>query len=276
MSLPINNPLAALIAATGENLLAIDAEQALLRAGRPHIEPDANMIAASGTVSARSLAIIPIQGTLAARGYGVAMDRLRNSIRSAANNPDVAAIVLDIDSPGGTVAGTPETAATIREAAKMKKVVAVSNTLAASAAFWLASQASEFVVTPSGDVGSVGVLSMHLDLSKALGDLGVAVTLIHAGKYKVEGNPFEPLGEDARANVQARVDEAHTAFVKDVALGRGISQTRVREEFGQGRVVGASQAISAGMADRVATMSDVIAGLTARRVAPRRSALAFI
>jgi signal peptide peptidase SppA len=275
MTLQHLNPLAALLAATGESVLAIDAAQAMLRAGRVAAVPDAALHANGGNDGPRMVAVIPVQGNLTARGYGVPMDRLRNSIRGAANNPDVSAIVLDMDSPGGTVAGTPETAQVIREAAKQKKVIAVANTLAASAAYWLASQATELVITPSADVGSIGVFSMHLDVSKAMSDFGIAVTMIHAGKYKVEGNPFEALGDEAMAYTQARVDESYDAFIKDIALGRGISQAKVRDDFGQGRTMGAASAVANGMADRIATMSDVLAGLTPRRSQSRRSAMAF-
>lgn len=276
--LHLNSALVALLAATGERILAIDAEQALLRAGRECVAPDARLVAASGgSASQGMVAVIPVQGTLSARGYGVPMDRLRNSIRGAVNNPDVSAIVLDMDTPGGTVAGTPETAAAIREAAQQKKIIAVSNTLSASAGYWLGAQASEFVVSPSADVGSIGVFAMHLDVSKALESLGVSPTMIvsSGSPYKVEGNPFAPLSDEARAYQQARVDESYDQFVRDVAQGRGTSLTNVRENFGQGRVMGADKAVALGMADRVATIGDVIAGLSGKRPSARRSALAF-
>lgn len=276
MKLDMTNPLIALLASTGESLLALDLEQAALRAGRVPVLPDANMVSTSVVEGPKLVAVIPIQGVVTARGGGVAMDRLRNSIRSAANNPDVGAIVLDMDTPGGTYAGTPETAATVAEAAQSKKVVAMVNTLAASAGYWIASQASEIVVSPSSDVGSIGVYRMHIDVSKALEDVGVAINFIHAGKFKVEGNPFQALGDEARAYMQSSVDESYDEFVRAVAAGRGVSITKARDEFGQGRVIGADKAVALGMADRVATMSDVLAGLSGRRTAQRRSAMAFL
>jgi signal peptide peptidase SppA len=139
----------------------------------------------------------------------------------------------------------------------------VANTLAASAAYWLASAASELVVTPSGEVGSIGVFAIHEDYSAALDRVGVKVSLISAGKYKTEGNPFEPLGEEAQAAVQGTVNDYYDMFIRAVARGRGVSQADVIAGFGEGRVVMAEQAVRLGMADRVATIDEVIGGLQA-------------
>lgn len=233
------------------------------------------------------VAIIPIAGVLMPRGgrysFGQGMDSLRAQIRAAADDPDVAAIVLDVDSPGGTVAGSVETAAEVRAAAEKKRVVAVANPSIGSAAYWIASQASELAVSPMGDVGSIGVYAMHVDASQAFKAAGLDVTLVRSGKYKAEGSPFAPLTDEAKAYMQSRVDEAHTAFIRDVAQGRKVAQAKVRSEFGEGRMVGAEQAVARGLADRVATLDQVIAGLVGRSSsasssgAPlrRRSALAF-
>jgi len=272
LKLDLSNPLIAYLAATGESLHALDLELAAIRLGRPAAEPDAKLVA-TGSGGAGMIAVIPVQGLMTARG---SLERLRNSMRSAANNPDVSAIVMDMDTPGGTYAGTPETAAAVAEAAKAKKVVAVVNTLAASAGYWLASQASEIVMSPSADVGSIGVYRMHIDVSKALSDLGVTINLIHSGRFKVEGNPFEPLGDEARAYSQASVDESHDEFIQAVAAGRGVSRAKVREDFGQGRVIGADKAVSLGMADRIGTLPEVLSSLAGRRAPQRRSAMAFL
>jgi signal peptide peptidase SppA len=256
---------------TGEQIFAID-EQRIAQASAPATSVDAPKV----------IALIPVRGVLSPRGYSSyagrleGMEGLRDRINSAARNPDVSAIVLDVDSPGGTVAGTPETAQTVAAAAKAKPVIAVANTLAASAAYWIASQATQLVVTPSADVGSVGVISAHLDMSKMLEDFGLKVTMVSAGKYKAEGSPFAPLADEAKANMQARVDEAYADFIRDVAAGRKVTQARAREEFGQGRVVSARRAVDIGMADRVATLPEVIGGLlTPKGQQRRRSSLAF-
>lgn len=229
---------------------------------------------------AGSVAIVPIYGALMPRGgwFSTGMDSVRAQVRDYAANADVSAIVLDIDSPGGSVAGTMETAAEVKAAAGQKPVIAVANTLAASAAYWIASQASEFVIAPSADVGSIGAMILHQDVSGMLEQWGVKMTMIRSAQspMKNEAHPFGPLTEDATAFLQARADEAGGDFIKAVAAGRRTSQANVRETFGQGRVFGAREALSRGMVDRIATLDDVIGGLQQKRATSRRrSALAF-
>jgi signal peptide peptidase SppA len=217
-----------------------------------------------------AIAIIPIVGTLIPRGNmlmeasgAVSVQRLTAAFRAALADPEVGSIILDVDSPGGQVGGIEELAAEIYQARGQKPITAVANTLAASAAYWLASAASELVVTPSGEVGSIGVFAIHEDYSAALDRVGVKVSLISAGKYKTEGNPFEPLGEEAQAAVQGTVNDYYDMFIRAVARGRGVSQADVIAGFGEGRVVMAEQAVRLGMADRVATIDEVIGGLQA-------------
>jgi len=142
-----------------------------------------------------------------------------------------------------------------------KKIVAVANGMAASAAYWLACCATELVVTPSGQVGSIGVFAAHEDMSKALEQEGVKVSLVSAGKFKTEGNPYEPLSDEARAALQAKVDEFYGMFVKSVAKGRGVSQASVRDGYGQGRMLLASAAVKEGLADSISTLDQVLSKL---------------
>jgi signal peptide peptidase SppA len=163
------------------------------------------------------------------------------------------------------VTGVDELSKMIYDARGSKPIVAVANHLMASAAYWIGTAADELVVTPSGEVGSIGVFAAHQDVSAAMEKEGVKTTLISAGKYKTEGNPFEPLTDEAHASIQARVDDYYSMFTKAVARNRGVNVADVRGGFGEGRVVGAQQAVSLGMADRVATLDDVISGLTRRQ-----------
>jgi signal peptide peptidase SppA len=142
-----------------------------------------------------------------------------------------------------------------------KRVVACVNSLAASAAYWLACAANEMVVTPGGQVGSVGVYMMHADVSKKMEMEGVKTTFVQAGAFKTEGNPFEPLSAEARAAIQEQVDAYYGMFVKAVAGGRGVAQSAVRDGFGQGRMVMAAEAVKMGMADRVATLDATLGRL---------------
>lgn len=216
-------------------------------------------------------AVVPIMGTVAKRmnmmssiSGGASIEFVGAQIRQAVNDPSVRKVILQIDSPGGSVYGVQELADEIYAMRSAKPIIAVADDLAASAAYWIGSAASEFVVTPSGEVGSIGVVAMHVDYSGALEQDGIKVTYIHAGEHKVEGNPYEPLGDDARGFMQKRVDEYYDAFVGAVARNRGVRRSTVIEQFGGGRVFGAEQAKAAGMVDRIATLADVIRGAQPR------------
>lgn len=196
-------------------------------------------------------------------GSGGGLDRFKASLLELAEDDSIKHIVLDINSPGGLVDMVPETARVVREVRESKPVTAVANTQAASAAYWIASQANEVVVTPSGEVGSIGVYMMHTDTSKALDQKGVDVTLVKAGRFKTEGNTYEPLTGDAKKSWQAKVDAVYGWFARDVAVGRGVSERSVREGYGQGRAELAEVSVSAGLADRVGTLDDVVVGILA-------------
>lgn len=223
--------------------------------------------ASASRLQGGSVAVVPIRGVIAHRmsamessSGGTSAEGVAAMLRQVMADASVGTVVLDVDSPGGTVTGMTELAAEIYDmrGRGTKKIIAQVNGMAASAAYWLASQADEIVSIPSGLAGSIGVFTAHEDLSKALANEGIDVTLISAGKYKVEGNPFEPLSEEAKAVIQARVDDAYATFVKDVARGRGASQAAVREGYGQGRALGAKDALKAGLIDRIGTMDGTV------------------
>ena len=241
-----------------------------------------DIAAANGrsVVNAQNTAVIPIVGTIIPRGGmfteasgAVSVQGISARFRSALKDPDVSSIVFDVDSPGGQVDGVEELSSEIYKARGQKPITAVVNTLAASAAYWIATAADEMVITPSGEVGSIGVFAMHQDISEMVAAQGVKVNLISAGKYKTEGNPFEPLDEEARAAIQKRVDEYYGMFVNAVARNRGAKRSDVRGGFGEGRTVGAKEAVALGMADRVGTLAETVQrmGNGRRR---RRSAMA--
>ncbi len=248
-------------------------------AGGPRVEFEAQQ--APSYQVAGAVAVLPIFGTIIPRADaftdmsgGASLERAAARLRQALEDPAVGAIVLDIDSPGGSVYGVQEFAQEVYAARGRKKIIAVADALAASAAYWIGSAAEQFVVTPSGEVGSIGVVAMHVDYSERLKTEGLKVTFIHAGEHKVEGNAYEPLEDDARAFIQKRVDEYHDAFVGTVARNRGVTKATVLKEFGQGRVYGAAEAKERGMVDRVAPLVEVIRGLQPRAARPNRSALA--
>jgi signal peptide peptidase SppA len=186
---------------------------------------------------------------------GTTTEELSAALAEAVADPAVSRIVLNVDSPGGGVDGVPELAAEIYAARAKKPITALVDTTAASAAYWLASQASEILLTPSASVGSIGVFALHVDQSRALEAAGLTPTFIQAGKYKTEGNPLQPLSDEAKATMQTRVDAFYGMFVRDVARGRGVSVDVVRSEVGEGRMVLAKDAVTRGMADNIRTAS---------------------
>lgn len=186
--------------------------------------------------------------------WGISTTQVTRDLRAFAADPSIKVIILDIDSPGGTVSGVEELAREIHAAREHKPIVAVANSMAASAAYWLASQASDVVVTPTGQVGSIGVYAGHADYSQAFEKMGIKVTLVHAGRYKVEGNPFQPLDDEARAELQRSVDEYYRMFVSAVERGRG----ELSEDVMQGRMYSAEQALKHRLVDRVATLDETI------------------
>lgn len=242
------------------------------------IQPFAAKERPAPQVQASNIAVIPIFGTITRRGNimsdfsgGTSVEKLRNQFRSAVQDPSISAIVFNVDSPGGGVFGIDELAREIYQARGKKRIAAIADPIAGSAAIWLATAASELVVTPSGEAGSIGVYSMHQDVSAANEKLGVKPTFISAGKYKVEGNPYEPLTDEARAHIQQDVDRYYAMFTSAVARHRGVKRAEVVNGMGEGRMLGAKDAVAAGLADWVGTLDELLADIKSdkTRVSPR-------
>ncbi len=264
-----------------------------IQGGSPTAETLAQIRAAADVSAARaqnvsssskgSVAVLPLYGLIMHRGNlmndisgpsGTSTEQFTQQFRQAMNDPSVQAIVIDVDSPGGSVEGVDELAQEIYNGRKQKKITAISNCLCASAAYYLASQCSEVVVSPSSLTGSVGVYSVHEDDSKYLDNLGVKMTMIASSPTKVEGNSYEPLSDDARAHMQEMVDTFNMMFEKAVARGRGVTRDEVQKKFGQGRVFPAQQAVKLGLADSVGTLDDVLSkhGVTRGSASQARAA----
>jgi len=212
------------------------------------------------------ITIIPIQGVLTKDGpawLGSNYETIGAMVERAATDPDVKRIVLSVDSPGGHVVGLPETGALIAQAAKQKPVSAIVTGTAASAAYWLTSQARDITLTPSGEVGSVGVRVAHMDFSKALEQEGVKVTELYAGQYKTEWSPYGPLTDAAKANMQERLDAHRQEFVAAIAGARGMRTSAAMKEsgFGEGRIFSAEEARAHGLVDTIQTPRDFFRSL---------------
>lgn len=254
----------ALRAAGGE----FTAEEIAARIGKAPDRPVA-------PVSRGAIAVIPIHGTIAHRmgsmsdsSGGISAERIGLMMRQAHADASVGAIVLDVNSPGGTVAGLPELAGELLASRGRKPVVAVANATMASAAYWVAAAAAdELVAAPSALVGSIGIYAALMDLSKHLEQQGIAVHLLKAGKFKAEGFPGLPITPEAKAHLQAQIDEAYAAFTRDVAKGRGVAVADVRDGYGEGRALTAKAALAAGLVDRIDTLEATIKRLTVGRAA---------
>lgn len=212
-----------------------------------------------------SVAIIPIEGTLVHKsGYvgsssgTMGYDGIEAQIKEAIADPMVRGILLDVDSPGGEVAGVQEVARVLSNSTK--PVWAHANEMAASAAYWLASAADKLVLTETAEVGSVGVLMAHADYSKSLTERGIKVTLIHAGAHKVDGNPYTPLPDSVKAEFQDDIDQLRTLFATSVATNMGIPTAQVLAT--EARMYRGQQAVDEGLAHAVMSFEDTLAAFS--------------
>ncbi len=158
------------------------------------------------------------------------------AVSEAGGRDDIRAVFLDIDSPGGTVAGTPELAAAVRSLDAIKPVYAFSSGLMASAAYWIASQARAIYATPSAQVGSIGVVQAVLDDSAAMEAAGLKIEVFSVGKYKAMGAPGTPLTDDQRGLILANLDDTAREFHAAVlSRGRAIPAEAMEGQTFSGR-----------------------------------------
>jgi signal peptide peptidase SppA len=216
---------------------------------------------------ADGVATIPLLGETINRGSWVSAqsgvtsyETVQRALRRAEADPTVTGILLDVDSPGGEAAGAMEAADVVRAVAAKKPIVAYVNGLAASAAYAIAAGALEIVAAPSATLGSIGVVYLHIDRSKAMDHAGLKPTLIHAGARKVDGNSLRPLDASARAAIQRQIDDVYALLVGSVGKHRprlGESGARLTD----GAIYFGQKAVDAGLADRIGTMGDALDAL---------------
>ncbi|MGI9304649.1 MAG: S49 family peptidase [Gammaproteobacteria bacterium] len=216
-----------------------------------------------------STAIIPIVGSMVHRsGYLDAASGLQSyqgvadMLDTALNHDGVKRVVLDIDTPGGEVAGAFQLAAKIRAARDRKPVVAAVNELAASAGYLLASAATEVVVAETGYTGSIGVVTAHVDYSKAIDKKGLVVTHMYAGAHKIDGTPYQPLPDGVKADIQGELENIYDLFAATVASNRGLSVQKVKDT--EACVYLGAAGKSVGLVDRIATLDEIVIGKTSR------------
>lgn len=209
--------------------------------------------------------VLPINGPLFPKANmmtrmsgATSVEQLQGKFNEMLADPQIKTILLNIDSPGGMSDLIMEMGDTIYGARGIKPVIAVANTTAASAAYWLGSQADKLYVTPSGSVGSVGVYTVHQDTSAKQEKDGVKTTFVSAGKYKVERNPYGPLSDEAKSHMQASVDELYGDFIRAVARGRGTDEDVVKETYANGRTYNAKAALGMNMVDGIQTFDSIL------------------
>ncbi len=227
-----------------------------------------------GPVTHQGVRIIPVHGVIAPRmdlmmrvSGGTSTQQVATWFREALADDKVRAIVLEYDTPGGDARGNEELANLIRESRGRKPIVAVATNLCASAGYYCASAADEIVVAPSAEIGSIGTVLAHGEVSRREQNDGVTWTVIRYGENKALGSTVEPLGDKGKASLQERVDAYGQQFVEAVAKSRGVTVEHVQENFGQGKVVIAAKAVELGMADRVGTLEQVVRELAGGRSA---------
>ncbi len=232
-------------------------------------------------VTPDGIAVIPIEGTLVHKSYGLdALSGLRSyvelqdEVEDAATDPAIRGILLDVDSPGGEVAGVFDLADTIYSARSAKPVFAAANSDAFSAAYLLASTAERIYAGRTSGLGNIGVIVSHLDVSASDEKLGYKYTIIHAGARKADFNPHAPLSEEARSVIEAEVDRTYALLVAAVARNRGVPEAEIRGT--EAGLYFGSDAVSSRLADRIGTRQDalsdlrtIIGGRTAAAIKPK-------
>lgn len=234
----------------------------------------------SVTTRAGSVGVLGLYGVISPRmnmmtqiSGGTSLDQWLQAFRQLRDDPDVASVVIDGDTPGGSVHGLIEAGSEIFKAREIKPIIGQVNHVVASAGLWLMSACSEIVCSPSGEIGSLGCYMVHEDWSKANEMMGVKPRYISYGKYKTEGNFDNPLDDEAEAYLQAQVDRVGQRFEKTVSKYRDMPLAKVRSDFGQGRMLMAEDALDAGLIDRIGTLDETIARMVGGR---RRSASASV
>lgn len=229
-------------------------------------------------------AIITITGSLVNRGAWIgtnsgltSYEGIQHQIKSAMNDPNVHSVIFDMHTPGGEAVGAFETADAVRQLSKKKRTRAVVNGMAASAGYAIASGADEIIVSETGVAGSIGVVLLHADFSRALANEGINPTLIFAGAHKVDGNPFEALSQEVRADLQGEVNAFYDLFIKTVSKGRGNRMSAAAARKTEARTYIGQAAVDVGLADAVGSFETVLAELSRASgrttTQPRRSSM---
>jgi len=235
--------------------------------------PDRNAAQSESSAGQSGIAVIPIYGTLVRRTQGLEAQSgltsyagIAMALDTALADPNVAAIVLDIDSPGGESSGVFDLADRIRAATAIKPVWAVANDMAFSAAYALGSAASRLIVSRTGGVGSIGVIAMHVDQSVKDQQDGIAYTAVFAGDRKNDLNPHAPISGEAQSFLQGEVNRIYDLFATTVAKHRGMGVNTIKGT--QAALFFGADAVASGLADDVGTLDEAIRQINSMLLPP--------
>lgn len=219
-------------------------------------------------VTSKGIAVIPIVGSMSHRATGIeamsgmtSYSTLQKQFEAAFNDPNVGSILMDIDSPGGSVAGAFDFRDYLMSKKGTKPVYALARDAMCSAAYLIGSTADKVYATQTARVGSIGVVAMHTDASGKMEKEGLKPSFISAGKFKTAGNPYEKLEGDKLKYLQDSVDESYDMFINAVADARGIDKKVIRDT--EARVYGGKKAVEIGLADGIRTYESVLAEMSA-------------
>lgn len=218
-----------------------------------------------------NVGIIPVEGTLVHKGAFVGQssgetsyEGLQAQVGRAARDPSIRAVVFEVDSFGGEAAGAFETARMIADLSAQKPTLAILTDFALSAGYLMASAARQIVMPESGAAGSIGVVTMHTDLSQKLEQEGVKVTLISSGAHKTDGAPTVPLPDEVRSQLQARVDRSRERFASVVGEFRGRRLDKQAAMATEARVFHGEDAVNAGLVDGIADPNKAFAAFLSK------------
>lgn len=227
-----------------------------------------------------TVGVIDISGPLVAgdagymRFFGITgYDNIRSALMEGVKDKDAKSLMLNINSGGGSVNGVSDTGRFIKSVAQIKPVTAYADT-AASAAYWLGSASSHITAAETGTVGSIGVLRVHSEHSKADAQEGITTTILRAGRYKALMNPVEPLSEDARAQADVMLQDLYKSFVSMVAENRGVSYKVAHEKMADGREFMGQRGLEVGLIDKVGTYEEALAHAASMHISVNRSSSA--
>jgi signal peptide peptidase SppA len=223
----------------------------------------------NGRAPGSLIAVVPLSGVVTRHGYSGWFSsapgtlEIGRHLKALDNDESVGAIVMSINSPGGSVAGTPELSKLIYDIRKAgrTKMIACVDPMMASAATYIASACGTVYSIASGDVGSIGVISSYSDYSAYLERIGIKTEYFRIPAKKARFTGDEPLDDDMRQKLVEGITEAYEIFISDMARNRGVSEKHVREKFGQGEMMSATAGIEAGLIDGIASIDDVLSNL---------------